>query len=697
MAVEEAPAPTVKDPEKGPHSPEGWRAQMDACRRRRDQYVSNQWQTNVAFRVQRPFSQASADDADHMSTDQIAVPADWSRTRSKGAALWSQLPRVSLEAMHQQFRTAVPIFEKIVNHFAPRSGILATLEECSADVVNASGVCAAMMKYEATFEDLQVPAVDVSHIPPQILQQQIAAGLVPMTAVKRAVSERYRSYRISPARLLWPLDFDGSDWQRARWLGYDGTMPWARAQSEFNLSDKDKDDVCTGAGTSITSKTLGGDITREVSAYDEQVRFSEIFYWAALCDPNEKRFEAIRRIVFVQGKDEPVIDEEYTGQKWNAQTGQFIGCTRLPIEVVALTYVSDRAIPPSDSEIGRPMVLEQIRSRSQMVQQRTRNLPVRTFDVNRVDPTIADLLMRGIWQGMLPTNGPGDRVFAQIAAAAFPREDFTFDQVSNRDLDDAWSMSPNQMGNFASGERSASEAQLVAGAYASVIGFQRQKIVGMFLGLVDTMMGLLQLNLDDYEAQPIVGQDGVQRLQQWDRSLIAGKYVAAIRQDASVLQDAGARQRQLMTFLNIAGKSGRINVDPIIAELAALTGLDPATVMLPPAQPKPEPMNVSYRLSGVPDLHDPIAMALLMKAGQAPGPQEIEAAKMLILDANAPPKQLMAPQPGPPQGAPGLPRPPGPIAALPPPPGAAPGLPSMPNRDWQAMERVTKRPDELGG
>jgi hypothetical protein len=292
--------------------------------------------------------------------------------------------------------------------------------------------------------------------------------------------------------------------------------------------------------------------------------------------------------------------------------------------------------------------------------------------------------MRSIWQGMIPTNGPGERVLSQIAASAFPKEDFSFDAVSNRDLDDAWSMSPNQMGNYNTGERSASEAQLVAGAYASVIGFQRQKMVAMFLGLVETTMGLLQLNLDDYEAQPIVGPDGVQRLQQWDRTQIAGKYVATVRQDASVLQDSGARVRQLMTFLNIAGKSGRIQIDPIIAELAALSGLDPAQVMAPPAQPKPEPLNVSYRFSGMQDLHDPISVAILMKAGQAPGPQEIEAAKQLILDAEGPTKQ-----PPPDAGPARTGLPPGPIDVR--------ALPPAPNPDWQAMERVTKRPDELGG
>jgi hypothetical protein len=724
-------------PEATPRT-EQWNAQLDACRKRRERLVKGVWQTNVSFRIQRPFTPSSDEDADVTGSDQIAVPADWSRTRSKTAALFSKMPRVSLVATQPAYMQAVPIFEQIVNHFAPLSGLKATMEECGADVVNAAGLCAAMMKYEATFEEVMVPATDPSLQPqlppappmPQLpappgmqpqMQQQPQAGPMngaiaeppvsplagappalampdqamaplmgapnlelpppPMIPVQRVVSERYRAYRISPSQLLWPVEFNGSDWQRCRWLGYDGVMPWARAMDEFKLTEDDKPDCCCEAGATSTTITLSGDLNREVEKGGESVRFSEIFYWACLFDPEEKRYEAIRRIVFVKGKDEPVIDEPYSGQQWVPETRSFVGCSRLPIEVTTLTYVSDKAITPSDSEIGRPQVLEQIRSRSQMIMQRTRNLPIRSFDVNRVDPQVQDLLMRGTWQGMIPTNGPGDRVLSQIAAAAFPREDFTFDQVSNRDLDDAWSMSPNQMGTFNGGERSASEANFVASAYASVIGYQRDKIVSMFLGLVDTLMGLLQLNLDDYEAQPIVGPNGVKRLETWDRSKIAGKFVATTRQDESVLQDSGMRVNQLMKFLNIAGKSGRINIDPILTELAALSGLDPTQVLLPPQQPKPEPLNISYRLSGVADLLNPTAVALLIKAGQAPGPQEMEQAKQLILDSIAPPKQPPAQPPVGPM--------PWQIQAL--------GASSTPSPEWEAMPRVTKRPEELGG
>ena len=78
-------------------------------------------------------------------------------------------------------------------------------------------------------------------------------------------------------------------------------------------------------------------------------------------------------------------------------------------------------------------------------------------------------------------------------------------------------------------------------------------------------------------------------------------------------------------------------------------------------------------------------------------PQDIEAAKQLILDAMGPPKQPV-------QGAPGQP---GTGMVMPwqeqmllmsaaKQPQLTDGA-SKPNEDWEAMPRVTKRPDEMGG
>jgi hypothetical protein len=173
----------------------------------------------------------------------------------------------------------------------------------------------------------------------------------------------------------------------------------------------------------------------------------------------------------------------------------------------------------------------------------------------------------------------------------------------------------------------------------------------------------------------VVGQEGIQRIEQsWDRRSVAGKFVYTIRPDSQILLDANQRVDRLMKFLNLTGKSGFVNPEPIIAEIAALSGIDPALVMTKPQPAPPEQPNFSYRFSGAEDLRDPISMAMLIKSGQAPGPEEMAAAKRLIADS-------LAPLPMPQVTSEAVPQ-----AALPP-----------PAENWGPMERVTKRVEELGG
>ena len=43
-------------------------------------------------------------------------------------------------------------------------------------------------------------------------------------------------------------------------------------------------------------------------------------------------------------------------------------------------------------------------SRAAMISQRHRQLPFRWVNINKIDPEIAKLLMKGQWHGMIPTR-----------------------------------------------------------------------------------------------------------------------------------------------------------------------------------------------------------------------------------------------------------------------------------------------------
>lgn len=637
-----------------------WLGRITAAKKKHKEYT-DKWKENVSFRIMQPFESES-------ETDRVATPDDWSRTRAKIASLYSATPNVSLEPLHPRYAPATPVFAKIVNHVLKhqaKPGIV--MRECLPDLINASGICAAIVRYEATFTTQQAPAIDVSTLPPEQAMAMMQSGQMPMTDVEVPVSERFTMRRISPTQLLIPADFTGSDFNDADWIGYEGVMPWAVAKREFKLDDDDKEKVVGGT----KPETLNDD--QKDSGEDDRVKYQELYYWNYRFDADEKYLERIRKIVFVDGiKDRPVVDEDYQGQKFDDKAGSYIGVCILPIQVCTLAYVSDQAIPPSDSEIGRPSVLERMRSRSQMLLQRELSLPLRWADTSRVDPSVLENLQKGAWQPIIPTQGSGERAFGESARASYPREDWQFDGVINKDLDDAWSLSSNQMGNFASGERSASEANYVQQANSNRIGVERAQVVQFFLSLCEVLGGLVQLYYDPKDTEPIVGPDGEQRLQAWDMARIAGKFVYTITQDSTVLLDSEARIEKLMKALNLTGKSGYVNPEPIIAEVLSLSGIDPAQVMTKPNPPKPDDPNISLRLTGSEDLLNPVAIGFLIKSGQAPEPVHIAAAKQLIADAMG--------------------------TVLPPTvPGQAPTQGGGPDKEWGPMERVTKRVDEMGG
>lgn len=623
-----------------PLSVESWRHRISVCKRERRTLV-DAWEENVEYRRGKPFSVETDD-------DRVNVNADWALVKSKHAQLWSQTPSVVLTAKRDELKPLAPAFSRELNETLTGANVGAAMDECVLDCINASGIGAMIVRYESRTEQVDVPAVD----PVAAAALQQGGRAVPTVKATRVTSKRFVAERFSPSDLLWPIEFDRSDWDQAPWLGRSGRMSWAEAKHAFALKDTDREKVCGGAERRQTlrdDEATGADIAADVE-------YDEIFYWQHRFDPAAKYFTAIQRLVFVHGIDKPVVDEPWNGQAFDPGTGQYFGARRLPIRVLTLAYISDDAIPPSDSAIGRPQVNELIRTRTQMLLNRERSIPIRWHDVNRLDPLVAANLMRGTWQGSIPVQGNGTAAIGEVARAAYPRDDYQLDTIAKHDLQEQWSLGSSQMGVFASGERSATEANQIGAANAARIGYERSRVAAFFVGAAEVLAGLLAL-YGDLEGVP----EGI------DRRSLAQAFTFTIRPDSAVLRDANARLQQLSQFLNLTAKSGFVNVGPVIEEMCQLSDLDPALIIKQPEGRPPDPVNISVR--NAEDLMNPLFLALLAKTGQAPSPEELQAAQQMIAVAfGRAPLPVVPPSP-PPQGDP----------------------------DFGPMERITKRVEEIGG
>lgn len=688
-----------------------FKSEVEKAQRNRRQ-LYNEWKRNVELRIGKIASQFTGGVGveDEVQTE---INPDWSLTKTKTANLYSQVPTVQLTHENKRYDAAISPFARSINYEIgeKRSNIGAAMEEVLNDAVNAAGVGGIFISYVARFEEKKVPAIDQQtmqalRLPPEVLSQLqpvdvsdglnpqqlldiLKTGKMPMRSVSQVVSYKFPTDRISPTDLLWPAEFVGSDFNKGPWIGHADRMSWAEAVNEFKLEEDMKDKVISGADLH-TQDDLRSQPEKVSIVDNKSVRYKEIFYWRYKVDPQEKHLDAIWRLVWVSGLDEPVIHEPWKGQQLDEQSNKYVGSVKFPIQLLTLTYVTDNPIPPSDSSAGRPQVNDLRRSRSMMFQNRQRSIPIRWFDVNRIGKEVQSTLMRGTVQGMIPTNGQGDKCVGEVARASYPTEDHTFDVMSKQDLMESWQIGPEQLGIAQGGRKGKAQVEVSQGNFATRIGQERGRVAHFFLSCVEVVAGLMAL----YSDFPLLDQQERQAMEQaWDSKHILHNLAFKIRPDSQIVMDTSSRLERLYKFLNLTAKSGYVNVKPIIVEIAELTGLDPAEVIIQPQPKPPEEPNISFRFTGKDDMMNPMVIALLRRNNKLPSPQEIEEAKQLLLSLAQPP------QPPQPQGTPG------PAAGAA--PGAHPPAPGAPlpngapveghNANWNLMPKVAKRSRDMSG
>lgn len=646
-----------------------FRARISTCKDYRRKLVTN-WSLSIDSRRGKPL-------ASQPDEDSIIVNLDWPLTKAKIASLFSQIPQVRISHPPQSTSAGpwLASLESKLNDTIVSAGIEAAMDECLADCINAAGIGIALVSYEAIMEDKEVPAIDINALPPELQEEFAATGTiggepVPTSIVPQPVDRRYVIQRISPADFLWPLDFTGSNFDMAPWLGRSGRVTWAEAVQKFGLTDSDREDVI--GDDRQTQDRLTHDLDKDKPQPDQKVGFDEIFYKEFQYDPESKSYSTIHHLVFLNGKDDPVIDEPWKGQRLG-EDGSVIGAVKMPVRVLTLTYISDETIPPSDSAIGRPQVNEINTLRTQNVLQMKRNVPVRWADINRLDPTVMQALMKGTWQGIIPVQGDGTRILGEVAKNGHPVENPYFDQIAKRDLSESWSLGPNQLGSGETVETKGESSEIAEG-YRTRIGRERAKVASHFVGIAEVLGGMICLFED-----PMSFGEGFHP----SFSKALGYSILA---DSTVLVDAKQRLERMNEFLNTYAKSGYVVLEPVLKEIAILSGLDPNTVIKAPEPKPPVEPNISLRFTGTEDMSNPLALAFLLKSGQAPEPELIEKAKQLIQLSVVRPA-VEGPMP------PGPPVPEGPTDV---PPTAPEGVGEA-NPDLSLLPQISKRADDNTG
>jgi hypothetical protein len=622
-----------KDDEKtNPKGPKAFKARIERCKRARTELV-DEWAKNVDFRRGKPFTQETDE-------DRINVNLDWSLTKGKHAQLYSQTPKVYLTAKEEKFKQAIVPFGKRLNDVLTQASVGCAMDESVLDAINASGIGAVIVSMRASTVKKMVPLgpqgepLDLPDVSPEDLQLASDQGLLTLEEINDVIDVQFTADRFSPSDLLWDVDFVGSNFDHSDWIGKSGRLPWSLALLEFGeeaggtLREEHKDKVL---GEVAKVDNLRDDGTGD--SPEQMVEYDEVFYWAYRFDPTEKYFKRIRRIVFVKGLEQPVIDEPWKGQLFNEQTKTYAGVCEFPISVLTLTYISDDAIPPSDSAIGRPQILEMIKSRTQIIQQRDRSQPFRWGNTDRLDPMVIDNINQGKIQNIIPVQGDGARAIGEVSRASHPPENNGFDLMIKGDLQEQWQVSSNQIGSQNQHGQSATEAGILQQNFQTRIGQERSRVESHLAKVARIMAGLLAL----HDKLDIPGLEELQAADpSWDKRSLANEYVFYLRPDSTVLLDSKQRIQQLKEYLNLTGQSGYINPKLVIEEMTALHGLDTDGIVIDPTPPAVDPPKMSFTFGGAADLMNPLVVAMLLKNDLGPSPEDLQAAMKLLQAAGIP-------------------------------------------------------------
>ena len=298
-----------------------------------------------------------------------------------------------------------------------------------------------------------------------------------------------------------------------------------------------------------------------------------------------------------------------------------------------------------------------------------------------MDPTIQYNLMRGTWQGMIPVQGVGTNIITEVSRSSFPNENFKFDEIAKMDLFEIWHVGQD----FAGGSvETATESKNIAGNTNIRISRSRAKVGKFFCSIAEVLGGLIAI----YEDPNSFGEGFSPE--------VSKTLAYSILADSTMLLDSNQRLQRAMQFINFTAKSGRVEIESVLKEIATLSGFDPNVVIIPPPPKPPVQPNVSLRLTGTEDMLNPLTLAFIIEAGQGPKPESIEQAKQLIQLAVMPP--IPGPQVDPATGQP-MPDPTGGMPPMAPPmnlPQPPPVEVGKAESEWGALDRINKRVIDRG-
>ena len=581
---------SMSDPQADPKSADFWRAQIKASQDKRQKYVE-QWRGNIQRYLAKTLSETPTQDT-------IVVPLDYANTEQKKALLFFKVPEVQLTPKRPAFEQAVPVFQAVLNHYLGRHGVDARtmMHEALFDAICPSGLAVTMIGYEPTVDGkkpVQVGTQPDPNAAPSVLGLSVPE-LPVFAEVPNVIHEAYFWVRISPEKVLIPADFHGSDYDKAPWLGVEFEMDRAVALRKTWIT------ADTPTGGDVEPKGLNTSETQDSESTTAKVKGTMLFYRMAHFDPGQPHPEAFGWFVLIDGREDfAVTPSPSPWQKFVPdETGKqrLIGLKGNPIHIKGARYVSDSAYPPSDVQMSKGGTDELSKFRSQMMQQRDRNIPMRWVDKNRLDKDTIDKIARGELQAIIQVDGNGNELMGVIQTAALPRENYETDRIVKQENAMIWRMGGNQKGVEDENTKTATEASIMQSATDVALAYEQDQWLDWFVRGAEKLGGLIQLFADDADYVEVVGEDGLPKLVQWDKTTVAGEFAYLAVPDTSIRQDATTKRKRALDLFNLLANEPHIDRGELVRDLLRDLGKSPKLFKSNLPEKGPEPMRLQLTI-----------------------------------------------------------------------------------------------------
>jgi hypothetical protein len=678
-------------PDSGIGSASFWDNEIeDSTRKLQD--VLTEWKANLAR-----YEGAKPKIRGFRSDDAVNVNVQFYTTENKKPQLFFQVPQITAKALRQDSQAAAPLVQSIINKRLEADDIDAAdlVGSVLDDCLITAGIGGSKIGYDEVAEMVDVPTgrrepavdpfgqpqLDAMGQPVLTLALDPKTGQPETTPIKKIMWSRIYWSHISPADLRFPIGFTGAHYDDAPWIAWRFNVDENFARS-FNIN--------AGAGQALPEDlTLLSDRDRDKlmtcgTGY-------EIFYKAALYDPEERNPDRIRRLVLVSSskrgrrKHSAIIHENSPWQVFGPDGRFLTGMRGYPIHPLCIRPLTERTYPKSDCSVVRDLADEKSLTRTLMVQQRRRNLPIRGFNKNAADAEAIKKIENAETQEMIGFTGdPREQLF-QLPQAALPQETFAFDSIIQQDLDRLSATGSNQQG-LTSEANSATESALIQKALETRLAKERNRVLAWFTAGVKKVFALVQLFASDEDVALVLDADGAEQYRAWTRAEIQGRFAFALKADSALRIDAQDERNHFLRLFNLAANHPAANSTELLRMLAAAWGLDPTKIIKPPMPPPPPPAPEKPKLS-------------ISIKGEDLDPTMPQYANVVALLRMYDVDKMAAPGPAAPGapaaagGAPGGPRP------TPPPsrPGGPPGGAPRPVRAVRPVTPVNQHDADLTG